>query len=380
VEFGNRWLLACAVACILAPVEFCRAGDTPLPAETSFAYFVSHSVKPLPDPAASRPADTGGRDSNAAIAFDASHETPIDVKAGAPRPMSRSSVCRAVASVARANDLPVPFFANLIWQESGFNSRVVSPAGAQGIAQFMPETAKEYGLTNPFDPIHALNAAGRFLNKLVGQFGNLGLAAAAYNAGPARVNDFMTKRRQLPDETKNYVVRITGRPAEKWTSRAFVQAPEAKLMPAKAPCVEVAEEVAAQVKAVQSARLAALAAAVAARRAVVVASMPRTGGRVHSLDTARIALVQTKGKTLGAMTANRSAAAPIKIADRIVSEKIADRTSRAVPQKPGRIAVTRTVVIKTVVAKTIVPKTAIAKIAQKTAPRFQTRTRVASAR
>ena len=172
--------------------------------------------------------------------------------------MSRASVCSAVVSAARANDLPVPFFANLIWQESGFRPGVVSPAGAQGIAQFMPETAKEYGLANPFDPIHALHAAGRFLSKLVAQFGNLGLAAAAYNAGRGRVNAFMTKRRKLPDETKNYVVRITGRPAEKWTSRAFARAPEAKLMPAKAPCVEVAQEVAAQAKAVRVAKLARL--------------------------------------------------------------------------------------------------------------------------
>src|SRR6185295_17542073 len=104
---------------------------------------------------------------------------------------------------ARANGLPAPFFANLIWQESNFNPRVVSPAGAQGIAQFMPETAKEYGLINPFDPIHALNAAGRLLNKLVAQFGNLGLAAAAYNAGPGRVNEFVNRRRQLPGETKD---------------------------------------------------------------------------------------------------------------------------------------------------------------------------------
>ena len=123
-------------------------------------------------------------------------------------------MCSAVASVARANDLPIPFFANLIWQESGFDPRIISPAGAQGVAQFMPQTAKEYGLINPFEPIHALHAAGKFLRKLQAQFGNLGLAAAAYNAGPRRVSDWMAKRGGLPDETRNYVIRITGRAAE----------------------------------------------------------------------------------------------------------------------------------------------------------------------
>ena len=85
----------------------------------------------------------------------------------------------------------------------------------------MPQTAKEYGLANPFDPIHALHAAGRFLRRLQAQFGNLGLAAAAYNAGPGRVSDFMAQAAAAcPARRSNYVVRITGQPAEQWTSRA----------------------------------------------------------------------------------------------------------------------------------------------------------------
>jgi soluble lytic murein transglycosylase-like protein len=86
------------------------------------------------------------------------------------------------ATVARANKLPISLFANLIWQESRFESAIISRAGAQGIAQFMPETASEYGLLNPFEPIHALHSAGRMLRSLSDRLGNLGLAAAAYNA------------------------------------------------------------------------------------------------------------------------------------------------------------------------------------------------------
>src|SRR5205814_3119733 len=212
----------------------------------------------------------------------------------------------------RANGLPAPFFANLIWQESAFDPRSVSRAGAQGIAQFMPETAKEYGLVNPFDPIHALNAAGKFLNKLVAQFGNLGLAAAAYNAGPGRVNEYVVRHRALPEETRNYVVRITGKTADKWTSKKFVQAPEAKVMPAKAPCVEVAQEVAEQAKAAQLAELAA------------AQAEKQTGKLPRALKTVQTALKRVKGKAVIVLTAaKKRTAAPIKLADRIVPDKSA---------------------------------------------------------
>ena len=83
--------------------------------------------------------------------------------------------------------MPIPFFIRLLFQESGFKPDVVSRAGAQGIAQFMPETAATVGLDNPFDPMQAIAASARLLRNLVRQFGNLGLAAAAYNAGPRRI-------------------------------------------------------------------------------------------------------------------------------------------------------------------------------------------------
>ena len=231
------------------------SADAPLPAATSFAYSVSHPVTPLPASVIERIVNTDGHDSDDADAFDAPHDTRVDVRIGAPRALSRSGMCNAVVSVARANDLPIPFFANLIWQESNFDVKSISRAGALGVAQYMPQTANEQGLINPFEPIHALHVAGKFLRRLQAQFGNLGLAAAAYNAGPGRVSNWMAKRGGLPGETRNYVVRITGRQAEQWTSSEFVRDPEATLMPAKAPCVEVAEAVEAQGKVVRVARL-----------------------------------------------------------------------------------------------------------------------------
>src|SRR5437773_2776804 len=83
----------------------------------------------------------------------------------------------------------------LPWQESRFNPSSVSHAGAQGIAQFMPGTARLVGLANPFDPIQALPKSAALLRDLRAQFGNLGLAAAAYNAGPKRIEDWLVKRK-----------------------------------------------------------------------------------------------------------------------------------------------------------------------------------------
>jgi soluble lytic murein transglycosylase-like protein len=97
-------------------------------------------------------------------------------------------ICRALEQSAAENALPVEFFARVIWQESRFDAQAVSPKGAAGIAQFMPATASWHGLANPFDPVEALRHSAAYLRELLDRFGNLGLAAAAYNAGPARVS------------------------------------------------------------------------------------------------------------------------------------------------------------------------------------------------
>ena len=85
-----------------------------------------------------------------------------------------------------------------------------------GIAQFMPDVADKLGLDDAFDARDALPASGRLLRALRARFGNLGLVAAAYNAGPKRVSDWLQQRSGLPRETREYVNLITGRPAEQW--------------------------------------------------------------------------------------------------------------------------------------------------------------------
>jgi transglycosylase-like protein with SLT domain len=128
-----------------------------------------------------------------------------------------SSLCEIISREARRRDLPENFLARLIWQESSFDASAVSPVGAQGIAQFMPDTARERGLRDPFAPQEALPASADLLSELQKAFGNLGLAAAAYNAGRARVERWLAGQSGLPDETRDYVYSITGRPATDWT-------------------------------------------------------------------------------------------------------------------------------------------------------------------
>jgi Transglycosylase SLT domain/SPOR domain len=135
----------------------------------------------------------------------------------------REAMCLMIESAARAEDLPLEFFARVIWQESRFQADAVGPVTrngqrAQGIAQFMPGTASERRLLDPFDPVQALPKSAEFLNELRGQFGNLGLAAAAYNAGPHRVQDWLAGSGSLPPETRNYVVAITGSTVDDWAA------------------------------------------------------------------------------------------------------------------------------------------------------------------
>jgi len=141
----------------------------------------------------------------------------------APDPDTREAVCLMIEAAARSNDLPLEFFARVIWQESRFQSDAVGPLTrrgqrAQGIAQFMPGTASERRLLDPFDPVQALPKSAEFLSELRNQFGNLGLAAAAYNAGPRRVQEWLSGSGAMPQETRHYVFAITGTTVDEWAA------------------------------------------------------------------------------------------------------------------------------------------------------------------
>jgi hypothetical protein len=127
-------------------------------------------------------------------------------------------LCPELEAQANARALPADFFVRLIWKESRFNPQALSPKGAQGIAQFMPGTATERGLADPFDAMTAVEESAAYLADLAAEFGNVGLAAAAYNAGPERVRNWLAGESTLPWETVDYVQFITGRPVEDWKS------------------------------------------------------------------------------------------------------------------------------------------------------------------
>ena len=154
-------------------------------------------------------------------------------------------LCRALEQSAADNALPVEFFARVIWQESRFNATTVSPKGAEGIAQFMPETASWHGLSDPFDPIESLRHSAAYLRELLDRFGNLGLAAAAYNAGPGRVSAWLTHHRALPPETRNYVALVTGWTADEWASSSPPERAETTI-PQGVPCARLANLILAQ--------------------------------------------------------------------------------------------------------------------------------------
>jgi hypothetical protein len=151
--------------------------------------------------------------------------SPQAEEAAPPSSGIQDALCRLIDDAARQHDVPPSFLTRLIFQESSFRPHVTSPAGAQGVAQFMPGTARERGLADPFDPEQAVPKAAHFLAELRKRFGNWGLAAAAYNGGPNRLAGWLAARtagqsRFLPMETENYVLLITGTAVEDWARDA----------------------------------------------------------------------------------------------------------------------------------------------------------------
>lgn len=138
-----------------------------------------------------------------------------------------------IEGAAESHRLPVDFFTRLIWQESSFRPTAQSGKGAQGVAQFMPGTAAERGLADPFDPEQAIPKSAELLDELRRRFGNLGLAAAAYNGGPARVEAWLDGRGGLPGETRDYVSIITGRTADDWAATRGTERSEPEERPTR---------------------------------------------------------------------------------------------------------------------------------------------------
>jgi hypothetical protein len=156
-----------------------------------------------------------------------------------------ADVCAAIDVYATHYGLPSGFLARLIWQESRFDPQAISPAGAQGIAQFMTGTARLRNLQDPFDPAEALARSAEYLRFLELKFGNLGLAAAAYNGGENRIAKLVAGSGGVAGETRAFVSIITGRPVDYWLGETaepanFSLHPE---KPFREACVDMASAV-----------------------------------------------------------------------------------------------------------------------------------------
>ena len=145
----------------------------------------------------------------APVPCSAASNAPDEADGAAPRSMPEfvpAAYRPAIAGAAARWDVSSNLLAAQLHAESGFDPRAVSPAGARGIAQFMPGTAASYGLRDPFDPDSAIDAQAHLMSDLLEQFGDVSLALAAYNAGPAPVEACGC----VPayPETQAYVARI----------------------------------------------------------------------------------------------------------------------------------------------------------------------------
>ena len=318
-------------------------------------------------------------------------------------------VCEKLAEAAAESELPVGFFARLIWFESSFRQRLVSRAGAQGVAQFMPKVAEERGLEDPFDPLTALPASARFLRDHYRYFGNWGLAAAAYNAGARRIEEWIARRGPMPDETRNYVRNITGHEPEKWLEQKPVEI--AVHLPKLAPCEGVgglsrqveartvpAFVTAVVVKAIEEAKAAAerirVARAAAAKARLARIAKARQVANAESKPESKVAAASAAqpeakpaDKPAAAAAATATApAAPANVASRTATARaaMAAGTTAAASAAAAKPAVVKPAVAKPAVAKPVifnlaaakpaaakpaVPKSAVATAAAKPAPK-----------
>lgn len=105
--------------------------------------------------------------------------------------------------------LPPRLLQALVWQESRFNPMAISPAGAAGLAQLMPATARELGVTNRHDPAQNIDGGARYLRQMLDRFGAIHLALAAYNAGPGAVSRAggIPRNRETPGYVRNVIQR-----------------------------------------------------------------------------------------------------------------------------------------------------------------------------
>ncbi len=226
----NRFLLALVATCLPLSPAICQqsmsdetepAIEASLDNATAASFImIEHSWqaphnKSLPDQDELRPIVVGPRPPN----FEKPqretskrnfHRTPSPFKSSASGRSQKELHFTPLIKIAeRKHKLPEGLLSALIWQESRFNPFAISPAGAAGLAQLMPATARDLGVTNRHDPHQSIDGGARYLRRMLDQFGSIPLALAAYNAGPNAVKRVGGIPRNK--ETPGYVTKVLQR-------------------------------------------------------------------------------------------------------------------------------------------------------------------------
>ncbi len=125
------------------------------------------------------------------------------------RPLTRTQIDRVAAVFGKRHRIDPDLIRAIIEVESDYDPKSVSEAGAQGLMQIMPDTQKDLGVNNPFDPVENIEAGVRYFRAMLDRFKNVRLALAAYNAGPSSVE----KYGGIPPfaETRKYVTKVLTR-------------------------------------------------------------------------------------------------------------------------------------------------------------------------
>jgi soluble lytic murein transglycosylase-like protein len=220
-----RGRLALRAAAALAAFSATSTAETPEPkAQTAVARQLAAAERQrLPPEAAVERIAARARESSAAASFFvspwsspklavavSSTATSADAVDADCEPLPTTDLDALVATAATRQRVEAALLQAVIAQESGGRPCAVSPKGAKGIMQLMPDTVAAFGVADPFDPAQGLAAGARFLRQLLDRYdGDVRLALAAYNAGPGRVDQF----RAVPDipETTAYVDAILRR-------------------------------------------------------------------------------------------------------------------------------------------------------------------------